>query len=220
MDIFKLFFDHDLRLDQLAKRNANKTQEETEASIEDFMRPIPTYSKFYITGTRLDGEMFGINVLAHFDRIMEQMSDVFSGYNFIREYGPADSFKQAVQTAEIGEAIVITKSENHGVDPATLRVDSESNVGHFKEELSDVLLSGHLVLYKEHAHNGFDLHLFSKKNIYESLFYAFKELISDSFRFFSINSKRMRTEQHFYFETWTLDRPPHGAEEVFPETVL
>lgn len=220
MDIFKLFFDHDLRLDRLARRNANKTEEEAEASLADFMKPIPTYSKFYLTGTRLEDEAFGINTLANFDRIMEQLDYVFSEYTFLRENGSSNSFSQAVDSADIGEAIVITRSGNHDIDVSELHVDSESNVGHFKEELSDILLQGHLVLYKEQAHNGFDLHLFSKDNFYKSLFYAVKELISDTFRFFSINSKRMRTEQHFYFETWTLDRPPHGAEEVLPETVL
>lgn len=220
MDIFKLFFDHDLRLDQLARRNANKTKKEMEASLEDFMKPIPTYSKFYLSGTRLEKEAFGINVLDKFEPVLEQLGRVFSGYTFFLESGSFKSFRRAVDQADVGEAILITQSGQTDINLTELRVDSESNVGHFKEVLSAVLLEGHMVLYKEQAHDGFDLHLFSKENIYKSLFYAFKELISDSFRFFSINSKRMGSERHFYFETWTLDRPPHGAEEVLPETVL
>jgi len=35
-----------------------------------------------------------------------------------------------------------------------------------------------------------------------------------------MNGKRITSERKFYFETWTLDRPPHGVEEVFKETVL
>ena len=220
MDIFKLFFDHDLRLDQLAKRNANKTRDEVEATLEDFMKPIPTYSKFYLTGTRLEEEAFGINVLKKYEQVMNQLGKVFGDYSFFTEEGSWESLEQAVKNAETGEAILISTTTTPGVDLAGLRVNKESNVGHFKEDLSKVLLEGHLVLYKEQAHDGFDLHLFSKKNIYSSLFYTFKELIGDSFRFFSINSKRMGTERHFYFETWTLNRPPHGAEEVLQDTVL
>lgn len=222
MDIFKLFFKHDLRLDKLAKRNANKTEEEVEATLDDFMKPIPTYSKFYLTGTRLEEGQFGLNILNQYPDIAEKLNKVCEGMNFHTENACYASFANALEEAPIGHAILITAS---GMDEpdyqlSELNVDSESNVGHFKEELSEVLLGGHLVAYKEQAHDGYDLHLFSKKNIYTDLFYPLKELVSDRFRFFSINSRRMRSERHFYFETWTLDKPPHGAEEVLPETVL
>ena len=93
-------------------------------------------------------------------------------------------------------------------------------MGHKKEELAHILKTGAYVLYKEQAHHGYDLHLFSMDNIYPTLFEQLKPVVSDEFRFFSINSKRMGSERHFYFETWTLDNPPHGAEEVLAETVL
>jgi hypothetical protein len=76
------------------------------------------------------------------------------------------------------------------------------------------------VIYKEQAKNGFDLHMFSKKNIYTKFFHPLQNMLPDAFRFFSINGKKFRSERHFYFETWTLARPPHGFEEVFPESVL
>lgn len=220
MDIFKLFFEHDLRLDKLAKRNANKTKEEIEAGLADFMKPTPTYSKFYMTGTRLKEEKFGIDTLAKWENIIDQLDEVF-GENFIfagNELMP--SIKEALKHTSIGEAILISPQDETVYKSESLRVDNESNVGHFKEELSEVLEDDLLVLYKEQAHDGFDLHLFSKKNIYEELFYAFKPLVGPSFRFFSVNNRRMGSERHFYFETWTLDNPPHGAEEVLPQTVL
>jgi hypothetical protein len=105
-------------------------------------------------------------------------------------------------------------------DREKLVVDDESNVGHKKSELAEVLKSGDLVLYKEKAHQGFDLHLFSQKNIYPKLFYPLRNLVNDDFRFFSINGKRIRSERQFYFETWSLHKPPHGAEEVFAETEI
>lgn len=223
MDIFKLFFNHDQCLDKLTKRNANKTKEEMEASLEDFMKPEPTYSKFYFTGTKIEEEQFGLNILDHYNEIVERLANVFSDHRVITEQQEFENFAEAVESTNIGDAMVLTTSKiNQDVNIHALHVDEESNVVHFKEELSGVLETGHMVLYKEQAHDGFDLHLFSQENIYKELFSPFQELVktSDSFRFFSINSKRMHSEKHFYFETWSLEKPPHGAEEVFPETVL
>lgn len=219
MDIFKLFFNHDQRLDKLAKRNANKTKSEVEAGLADFMKPDPTYSKFYITGTRLEKEQFGLNTLAKSDEVINKLNKAFEDRIIRTTFGSFDALPDALSVVGIGEAMVISESkEDYNFDE--LQIDQESNVGHKKEALSEVLKEGHYVLYKEQAHHGFDLHLFSMKNIYSDLFNAFQPLVNDDFRFFSINSKRMRSERHFYFETWTLDKPPHGAEEVFRETVL
>lgn len=220
MDIFKLFFEHDLRLDKLAKRNANKTEEEIEAGLADFMKPTPTYSKFYLTGTRLKEEKFGINILEKWDTIITKLDEIFNDKVIHTENGVYPTIREALENTEIGDAIVFSQGKEIDFKPESLKVDNESNVGHFKEQLSEVLQKDFLVLYKEQAHDGFDLHLFSKENIYEHLFYAFKPLVGPSLRFFSINNRRMGSERHFYFETWTLDKPPHGAEEVLPETVL
>lgn len=220
MDIFKLFFEHDLRLDKLAKRNANKTEEEVEASLADFMKPTPTYSKFYLTGTRLKEEIFGLDTLDRWDDIRKNLETVFQDVQIQTVNGLLSSLTEAINNTEIGKAIIISTEIDSDLPIRSLSVDRESNVGHFKEELSEVLEDGHRVLYKEQAHDGFDLHLFSKENIYEQLFHAFKPLVRPDFRFFSINSRRMRSERHFYFETWTLNKPPHGAEEVLPQTVL
>lgn len=222
MDIFKLFFNHDLRLDKLAKRNANKTEEEVEATLEDFMQPDPTYSKFYLTGTRLEEEKFGINVLNKSKTILENLDSIFKNYQFTATTNDSfNSLKEGLATIHIGEALVISNSNKlPELDLTTLMIDEESKVGHKKDEIRTIIESGSYLLYKEPAHHGFDLHLFSEENIYPLLFEAFKPLIEKEFRFFSINNKRMQSERHFYFETWTLDNPPHGAEEVFPETTL
>lgn len=219
MDIFKLFFNHDQRLDKLAKRNANKTKEEKEASLEDFMKPDPTYSKFYITGTHLEEEQFGLNTLAKSDAVITQLNQPFQDRTFFTSDGSFDSLGQALSSIEIGDVMVINDDEEI-YNFQELTIDEESNVGHKKEALAEILKTGAFILYKEQAHHGFDLHLFSMENIYPQLFECLQPLVDDQFRFFSINSKRMGSERHFYFETWTLDKPPHGAEEVFPETVL
>jgi hypothetical protein len=219
MDIFKLFFNHDQRLDKLAKRNANKTPEEVEATLDDFMKPDPTYSKFYITGTLLEEEQFGLNTLAKSNDIISQLNKVFADRSFYTASGSFDSLSQTLRSTDIGDVIIIGE-ESPSIDFEELQIDEESNMGHRKESLSAVLKSGAYVMYKEQAHDGFDLHMLSMANIYSSLFESFQPLVEDHFRFFSINSKRMGSERHFYFETWTLDRPPHGAEEVLAKTVL
>lgn len=220
MDIFKLFFDHDLRLDKLAPRNDNSSEEFDQDRLADFMKPDPTYSKFYITGTRLEDETFGINTLHKTAGIIRQLDQAFSAQKAFTSAGTFDSLSEALAAVEIGEAIILSDKSNFSIDFSSLKIDDESNIGHKKEEVREVLQSGALLLYKEKAHHGFDLHLFSKENIYPVLFESFKPLVDDQFRFFSINSKRMGSERHFYFETWTLDKPPHGAEEVFAETAL
>lgn len=220
MDIFKLFFNHDQRLDELAKRNANKTPKEVQATLQDFMTPTPTFSKFYLTGTRLKEKKFGINQLRKYKILLKKLDTIFSDSLIVIPSGTVADISEGIEKIAIGQLILISDGETPDVDLSTLEVNSESNVGHLKDELREVLLAGHKVMYKEQAHDGYDLHLFSKENIYPQLFYPLQEMVDESFRFFSINSKRMRSEKHFYFETWTLDKPPHGAEEVFPETVL
>lgn len=222
MQILKLFFDHDLRLDNLAKRNANKTKEEVEATLEDFMKPTPTYSKFYVSATDLEKERFGINVLKQYGELAGNLGQRLGAAEYRTSRTSAPILPEILESAEIGEAVLITRApdQDQNIDLESINLEDDSNVGHHKEELREILLAGHRVLYKEQAHDGFDLHLFSRENIYPELFPAFKKVLDEKTRFFSINSKRMRSEKHFYFETWTLDRPPHGAEEVFPETEL
>ena len=220
MDIFKLFFNHDQRLDKLAKRNANKTKDEVEATLQDFMAPTPTFSKFYLTATRFPEENFGINQLEKFEDFLTAINSVFEDMKVFTPAGEVETLASGIDQIEIGQALLITSRNDTNIDLEALRVHNESNVGHLKDELREVLLDGHKVMYKEQAHDGFDLHLFSKENIYPKLFYPLQQMVDNSFRFFSINSKRMGSEKHFYFETWTLDNPPHGAEEVFAETVL
>ncbi|MEX0770435.1 MAG: hypothetical protein WD035_06865 [Balneolaceae bacterium] len=220
MDIFKLIYEHDLRLDNLRTRLTDRKEQDVTLSIEEFMRPDPTYSKFYLTGTRLDEERFGLNTLQNFSLLLDALEKALGEYLIIANRQSRTSLKEALEQMRIGEAILLTTGDRTETNLPDLYVDSGSNVGHRKEPLRNALSADELVLYKEQAHHGYDLHLFSRANIYEALFFPLQKLVTDEFRFFSINGKRINSERKFYFETWTLHRPPHGAEEVFPETVL
>lgn len=219
MDIFKLIYEHDIRLDDLRARHLDRDTPQVGASIEDFLKPDPTYSKFYITGTTLSEPTFGLNRLQKYDEVLTALSVGLNEYQ-IYFNGELTDLKSFVDDAEIGTPAFLTNSGQKQWDTESLRIDSDSNIGHKKSELAEILETGEMVLYKEQAQQGFDLHLFSKKNIYRDLFFPLKNLVSFDFRFFSINGKKITSERKFYFETWTLDRPPHGAEEVFSSTVL
>lgn len=219
MDIFKLIFEHDLRLDQLKERHTDRSTQDVSSSLEDFLKPDLTYSKFYFTGTRLDKDEFGLNTLAAYDSVISQLQSTLTGYRVFTGKGFKD-LTEAINESRIGAPIVLSKYDSVTWDLPELTIDSNSNAGHKKESIAALLKTDDLLLYKEQAHNGFDLHLFSKNNVYSDLFYPLKSLLNDQFRFFSINGKRVRSERKFYFETWTLENPPHGAEEVFDKTVL
>lgn len=213
--ILKLIFHHDQRLDQLTERSDNKT----ESSLADFMKPDPTYSRLYFSATDLEREKFGINTLSEFNGFIQALEKGLETNEFHTQSKTYTSLKEASETIGFGDVIIVGK-QTPGFDISSLHVDTNSNVGHLKSELKEVLEAGFIVIYKEQAHDGFDLHFFSKKNIYTQFFYPLQAMLPDAFRFFSINGKKFRSERHFYFETWTLNRPPHGFEEVFPESVL
>lgn len=217
--ILKLIFHHDQRLDQLADRNANRTKEQIESTLADFMKPDPTYSRLYFTASDLQKDEFGLNLLAEYDGFVSALEKGLNTNSYQTNDGNYDSLGEAISNIALGEVILIG-DKNPDFDISTLHIDTNSNVGHLKSELKEVLEAGFVVIYKEQAKNGFDLHVFSKRNIYPKFFAPLQEMLPDAFRFFSINGKKFRSERHFYFETWTLARPPHGFEEVFPESVL
>lgn len=220
MDIFKLIYEHDLRLDNLRNRHTDRNSQDLTLSIEDFMKPDPTYSKFYITGSKPEEEAFGLSTLSHFSEVIDKLESALQGYTFFSNQGIHPTMKILLENTDIWEAMVLTQNNKPYGDIESLHIDTDSNVGHIKQPLRETLAEGDLVLYKERAHDGYDLHLFSRKNIYKKLFFSFKDLLSEKFRFFSINGKRIQSERKFYFETWALNRPPHGIEEVFSDTVL
>lgn len=219
MDIFKLIYEHDLRLDTLRERHLDRSEQDTSTSLEDFLKPDPTYSKFYITGTDLVNRQFGLNCLKNYSAVSSALELAFEGKELFLKGNPV-KLDHFLEFADIGDPLIISEENVCSWNIEKLKINSDNNVGHIKTEIAEVLKSDDYILYKEKAHQGFDLHLFSKKNIYRSLFYPLQKLVGEEFRFFSINGKRIRSERKFYFETWTLDRPPHGAEEVFKETVL
>lgn len=187
------------------------------STLDDFLKPVQTYSRFYFSATDLVKEEFGLTASKHYPEILKALENGLASGKYISSDGNSFSrLNEALEYVDEGGAIVVIRNDKP-VKPFPALLLTES----FRDkidELTTILNPGHLVLFKVKAHHGFDLHLFCKQNIYRDFFYQFKPMIAKDFRFFSINGKRAKSERLFYFETWSLARPPHGFEEVFEDT--
>lgn len=205
-DILKLIFHHDQRMEALAP-SANS---EDDNPLLAFTKPDPTYSTLYFSGSDLENQKVGVNVLSEYKVLLTSLEKGFDGFSYFTKNGIPNSFKEAIDSIEINDILALAKEE----------VQSEIIHSFSGKVLRDVLERGWVIIYKREAKDGFDLQIFSEKNMYTQFFYELQAMLPDSFRFFSINGKRLSSEKKFFFETWTLNNPPHGFEEVFPESVL
>jgi hypothetical protein len=201
-DLLKLIFHHDQRMEQLAP--SSKVDDNPLAM---FMAPDPTFSTLYFSGTVLEEKKFGLNNLAKYHDIVSLIDSAFDLASFKMN---SDTFADAIDQLELNNTLLI--------DPKKKEIMVDDYSGGM--ELRTAIEADGIVLFKRENHDGFDIQLFSKDNIYLLFFYHLKAMLSPSFRVFSINGKRVHNEQSFFFETHRLNKPPHGFEEVFPESVL
>ncbi len=218
--LFKLIFEHDLRLETLAENHDPRNETKRPSTLEEFLKPVQTYSNFYFSATDLEQNHFGFNVIPESDAILKKLEKslkVESATNGTDSVSNISEFQ-----FKPGQTWVIKPT---GQQKTEIVVDQDlfDSEKHIREKIHVMrapLDAGLYILFVEKAHHGYDLYLFSKENIYERFFEAYQPMVSTDFRFFSINGKRAKSERLFYFETWTLNRPPHGFEEVFTETRL
>ncbi len=222
MDIFKLIFHHDIVFDDHSGREDTHKQKEVSTTLEQFMKPMPTYVKYYFSGTRLtDTPQFGLSTLNDYQQILESLGTVFKNQSLWGPEGKIENgLAERLQKASAHEAFLIGNGGDE-YDHEQLQLTEQTGIREKLQTIVPLLDKGILFLATEKAHHGIDLHLFARDNFYESFFNTFKPLTqSPDLRYFSINGKRVGSEKSFYFETWTLNRPPHGFEEVTPEAVL
>ena len=208
-NILKLIFHHDRRMDDLAP-SSNPSNESNPLAM--FTQPDPTYSTLYFSGSDLENERFGLNTLSEYQSVIEALNSGLGDVTLSTQHGAHNNLGEALQKIAVNEAMIIAEP-GESIQPEIIH----SFTG---KVLRDMLEKGWIVLYKREASDGFDIHMFSKENVYTRFFHPLKKLLPEAFRFFSINGKRLSSERQFYFETWALHKPPHGFEEVFPETVL
>ncbi len=220
-DIFKLIFHHDRRLNELAGESSADTSSDKNELLADFMRPDPVYSTFYFSGSDLNRQQFGLSNLSAYCGLITALEQAFSGHHIhTQKTEDAASLSAAIDELEKGQALLLSDKNPTNFDISSLNADAQLSDELDREALHKAIDQNFMVLYKIVAKDGFDLYMFSKKNVYREMFFPLQKLLPDAFRFFSINGKKFKTERHFFFETWALDRPPHGFEEVHPETVL
>ncbi len=223
MDIFKLIFEHDILLEHLSGVEDPRHTAKKEASLEDFLKPAKTYTKYYLTGTKLDEQKFGLSALETYQDICDTLSSIFADKNVYSSNGElVENLSDALQEIQIHDHLIIGTGdapESRLVE--AIRLNSDKNVRDVLPELTELMDLGFVILYAENAHHGKDFHFFSARNLYEFFFEKFQPMTKKpTFRYFSINGKKVGSERTFYFETWTLHRPPHGFEEVTIDSKL
>lgn len=203
-DLLKLIFHHDQRMEQLAP-----SSNESDNVLAMFTKPDPTFSTLYFSGTVLEEMSFGLSKLERFKEIVSILDRAFDLSSYKSEPESIELIPLLDQLKANGSLLIDTRNKEVSIkdysDGALLRTAIENDG---------------IVLFKRENQHGFDIQLFSKDNIYLLFFYHLQAMLKPGFRFFSINGKRVHGEQFFYFETHRLDNPPHGFEEVFPESVL
>lgn len=221
MDILKYCFHHDLPINDLdGKASENAGGDDP---LAQFMRPDPTYSLLWFSGTRIEGNQaqLGLQVLGHFPPLRDKISEGLSDLHLIQQKGGKqfDSVKDFIDRAEIGETMLLA---NQAFDyPPLPPTGLNFGLSNYKALLADCLRVGFVVLAKAPHKNGFDLMLHSNQNLYARFFDPFKSLSGkEDLRIFSINLKRMDKERKLYFELHNVNQAPHGAEEILPESVM
>ena len=216
MDIFKLIFHHDLLVDQLEGSEQNRTTAKAELSLEDFMKPMPTYSRFYLSATNLENEFFGLSATPTKKDISTALSSVFKDYNFFIDSKSATDFDTVLESIPLNTGFIASKNTQLNYDSKLI---GKEYVREYGSEIRSIIEQGDIAILKVQASHGYDIQIFTMNNIYSDLFYNLKPLISNTFRLFSINGKRLSSDRLYYFETYRLSDPPHGFEEVLPSTV-
>ncbi|TVQ74936.1 MAG: hypothetical protein EA363_01085 [Balneolaceae bacterium] len=231
MEILKIIYEHDMTLEHLSgdddPRNRMTDREHTLAS---FLAPQKTYNRYYFTGTNLDENRFGLSSMHAWPVVREMIGGIlhdaagessgkssFAGRDWHRPDGTHhNSFSEGLEDLRPYDVLISGDTSNQDIR-SKLILDDRTGVRERFEPLTALLDRGHLVILAEKAHHGCDLHLFCRHNLYEPLFHGCKDILNPGLRCFTINGKRVNSERHFYFETWSLDRPPHGFQEVTPD---
>ena len=227
MEILKIIFEHDMTLEHLSGHDdPRKRKQDRQQTLASFLAPQKTYNRYYITGSCLDKNRFGLSALNAWPVVQRMISEVFDN-NAGRSFYPGpewhqpngtihNSFSDALKDLKPYD-VLISGAESDEQVRSKLHLDDRTGIRERFESLTALLDQSHLVILAEKAHHGCDLHLFTCDNFYESMFNACKKILNPELRCFTINGKRVNSERHFYFETWSLDHPPHGFQEVTPD---
>jgi len=230
MDILKIIFEHNITLEHLSGHNDPRRKKDQKPSLESFLHPQKTYNRYYFTGTRFPDQHFGFTALGNYSGLLTKMDHLL--HDLLSETYAAQLQHVNKTTVwrhcdgshypNLSEALSKPESSDVWVggpdpDPYILKKlarNDQTGIRERFEPLTQLLDQDYIVLFAEKAHHGIDFHLFCRNNLYEPIFRTYRDMTGPDLRYFSINGKRVKSERHFYFETWTLHNPPHGFQEV------
>ena len=231
MEILKIIFEHDMTLEHLSGHDDPRNRMEgRELTLASFLTPQKTYNRYYFTGTNLDENRFGLSALHAWPVVRKMIERILlesaaepsceparAGRHWHRPDGTQyNTFTEALKDLKPYDILISGDTSDQDFR-SKLTLDDRTGIRERFEPLTALLDRRHLVILAEKAHHGYDLHLFCRDNLYEPLFHGCKHILNPELRCFTINGKRVNSERHFYFETWSLDRPPHGFQEVTPD---
>ena len=186
-------------------------------------------------GSDLTSNRYGINLLDAYPSIVTIIEKLYTlplqlewsnkqGISDWMQDAPMDAYLRLVRKSKdriTSPTNVLDTSLTKDI-PATGNKNLEQVWGYEVEAsiIHRLLMKDEVILVKRAAMDGYDIDLFSKRNPYIDFFYPLQSLLPDAFRFFSINGKRVHSKEALYFEQTRLYKPPHGFEEVHPESVL
>ncbi len=232
--LLKLVFFHDQRIEELASSSSNSSKIDSDV-LSLFTKPDPTYSRLFFMGSDLTSNRYGINLLDAYTSIVTIIEKLYTlplqlewsnkqGISDWIQDAPMDAYLRLVRKSKdriTSPTNVLDTSLTKDI-PATGNKNLEQVWGYEVEAsvIHRLLMKDEVILVKRAAMDGYDIDLFSKRNPYIDFFYPLQSLLPDAFRFFSINGKRVHSKEALYFEQTRLYKPPHGFEEVHPESVL
>ncbi len=232
--LLKLVFFHDQRIEELASSSSNSSKIDSDV-LSLFTKPDPTYSRLFFMGSDLTSNRYGINLLDAYPSIVTIIEKLYTlplqlewsnkqGISDWIQDAPMDAYLRLVRKSKdriTSPTNVLDTSLTKDI-PATGNKNLEQVWGYEVEAsvIHRLLMKDEVILVKRAAMDGYDIDLFSKRNPYIDFFYPLQSLLPDAFRFFSINGKRVHSKEALYFEQTRLYKPPHGFEEVHPESVL
>jgi hypothetical protein len=232
--LLKLVFFHDQRMEELASSSSDSSKVDSDV-LSLFTKPDPTYSRLFFMGSDLANNRYGINLLDAYPSVVTIIEKLYTlplklersieqGIGDWMQDAPMDAYLRLVRKSKdriTSPANGLHTSFTKDI-PATGNKNLEQTWGYEVEAsvIHRLLMKDEVILVKRAAIDGYDIDLYSKRNPYIDFFYPLQSLLPHAFRFFSINGKRVHSKEALYFEQTRLYKPPHGFEEVHPESVL
>ena len=159
MDLFKLIFHHDQRMEQLAPTN-----QPNKDPLAIFTQPDPTYSTLYFSGTLLRENKFGLNNLLKYNELIKVIDEGLSCNFYQTVDNDFEHLSEAISNISVNEMVLVSPEEM----PKELIHSFSGKV------LRDVLEKDWIVLLKEKQYMDLTFKFSVKKTFFFVFFFNSK----------------------------------------------